>query len=742
MLYEFPLLLLTNIIAIAMVMVILLARTVRPILQAALSITIISLVLWQDMIFIADNATQHLRLINTLIFLWPTIAIAGFYVFLGRLDVRGRKANGSKGRLKPTLMAAFLFGITLQVGALLTTRVFDDVALTQEGVYEFTRGYAYYVYIVGLGVALISLVARLLSSVSAVRRHAKERQALITVLYTTCIASVCGIIFNVLIPVLADNQDFISLGFVTIDIFAIGFALSVVRGQLLDIKLYAIRGVVYLLSLMTLAGIYALIAFVVSEWFFGSSTSSEQTMLNAAMALLLAFIFQPIKRFFDRITNHFFFRDNYNTSEFYARLSRLLTSTTDLRGLLQRAADEIATTLKGEYGLFFVYDENHYVMTGTTKSRHRMPVQDARAIDDYVEQYGSGVIVADLLTENDHLRRLLVSHKVCLVLPLQRGSDGIIGYFLMGDHLSSNYTRRDIRALETVADELVIAIQNALSVQEVKELNATLQQRIDEATKELRASNAQLQRLDEAKDEFVSMASHQLRTPLTSVKGYIDMVLEGDAGEISDMQKHLLGEAFTSSERMVHLINDFLNVSRLQTGKFMIDRRQIDLASVIRQEVDGLRTTAGQRKLTLTYDTPASFPLLYLDEGKMRQVVMNFIDNAIYYSKEDTTITVSLSTEADVLTFTVKDTGIGVPVDEQAQLFSKFYRASNARKQRPDGTGVGLYLAKKVIVAHGGEVIFSSAPGKGSTFGFTLPIKRMSVAPVSDTDDFDNQPNK
>ncbi|MNS82930.1 Sensor histidine kinase YycG [compost metagenome] len=220
------------------------------------------------------------------------------------------------------------------------------------------------------------------------------------------------------------------------------------------------------------------------------------------------------------------------------------------------------------------------------------------------------------------------------------------------------------------------------------------------------------------------------------------MVLEGDAGEISDMQKHLLGEAFTSSERMVHLINDFLNVSRLQTGKFMIDRRQIDLASVVRQEVDGLRTTAGQRKLTLTYDTPASFPLLYLDEGKMRQVVMNFIDNAIYYSKEDTTITVSLSTEADVLTFTVKDTGIGVPVDEQAQLFSKFYRASNARKQRPDGTGVGLYLAKKVIVAHGGEVIFSSAPGKGSTFGFTLPIKRMSVAPVSDTDDFDNQPNK
>ena len=122
----------------------------------------------------------------------------------------------------------------------------------------------------------------------------------------------------------------------------------------------------------------------------------------------------------------------------------------------------------------------------------------------------------------------------------------------------------------------------------------------------------------------------------------------------------------------------------------------------------------------------------------MRQVVMNFIDNAIYYSQENTTITVDLRADNNVLTLTVKDTGIGVPQDEQAQLFTKFYRASNARKQRPDGTGVGLYLAKKVIVAHGGSMVFSSTPGKGSIFGFTLPVKKMSLAPAGDTDSFGN----
>lgn len=737
MLYELVLLFATTLVVLVVSVLVMLARSILLRLRVTLILTILSLAFWQTSVYSVSHGAAHVEVLATLVFMWPTIAAMSFYLFIAYLSMQHRGAKRKK-RLSMAADVAMVLAIAVQSAALFSNKIFLSVSYNESTGLDFTRGPLYYVYIFGLFLSFMAILVRLLANIAANRKGSQARRALRMVLSTTLVAIIYGLVCNVLIPVILNSQEFIGFGILTIDIFAIGFTLSAVRGQLFDIKLYAVRGAVYVLSLTTLASIYAIAAFTITRWFFSSSSSPEQMALNIVLALLLAFVFQPIKRFFDRVTNKLFYRDNYNTSEFYARLSRLLTSTTDLRALLQRAADEIAATLKGEYGLFFVYDQSHYVMTSTTKSRHRMPVQDARAIDEYVEEYGDKVIVTDLLTEHDHLRRLLVSHKVCLVLPLQRGSDGIIGYFLMGDHLSSNYTRRDIRALETVADELVIAIQNALSVQEVKELNATLQQRIDEATKELRASNAQLQRLDEAKDEFVSMASHQLRTPLTSVKGYIDMVLEGDAGKISDMQKHLLGEAFTSSERMVHLINDFLNVSRLQTGKFMIDRRQIDLAALVRQEVDGLQTTAGQRQLTLKYAAPSSFPLLYLDEGKMRQVVMNFIDNAIYYSKENTTITVNLKADDSTLELTVKDTGIGVPEDEQAQLFTKFYRASNARKQRPDGTGVGLYLAKKVIVAHGGDMVFSSIPGRGSTFGFTLPVKRTALAPVSDTDDFDS----
>lgn len=728
MLYELPLLLLTNVISLSMALVILFARTIPRSLRVALIITIISLVLWQDMILIADNSTQHLLLLNNLIFLWPTLAVIGFYSFLHKFNTG--KHTKRVNRIHRRLSISFTIGTILQIGALLTTKVFETVTYDSSTGYEFMRGYGYYFYIMGLLIALVTLVIHLLVSVAATRKQTSEHRALMTVLYTVSIASLWGIAFNIIVPIVTNSQHLISLGVITIDIFAIGFTLSVIHGRLLDIKLYAVRTVVYILSIASLAVLYTVLAFSASQWLFGATSSREQAILNVGLALLLAFVFQPIRQFFDRITNRLFFRDNYNTSEFYARLSRLLTSTTDLRDLLQQAADEISKTLKGEYGLFFVYDKTHYVTAGTASAHRRLPIQDARAIDSYVTEYGDNPIITEQLSDQSDLHRLLTSHKVAVALPLQRGDGEMIGYFLLGEHLSGAYTRRDIRALATISDELVIAIQNVLSVQEVKELNETLQQRIDEATKELRESNEQLQRLDEAKDEFVSMASHQLRTPLTSVKGYLSMVLEGDAGKISDAQHHLLSEAFTSSERMVHLINDFLNVSRLQTGKFMVDRRLIDLAKITAQEVDSLKTTAKVRNLKLAYRKPSYFPALYIDEGKIRQVIMNFIDNAIYYSSEFSTITIALEQVDGEVILTVHNEGMGVPESEKSHLFTKFFRATNARKQRPDGTGVGLYLSKMVITAHGGKMVFASEPNEGTTFGFRLPIKKLSTVPA------------
>ncbi|HEY1085649.1 MAG TPA: ATP-binding protein [Candidatus Saccharimonadales bacterium] len=501
------------------------------------------------------------------------------------------------------------------------------------------------------------------------------------------------------------------------------FLYAIRKAGLFDIRLAAVRSVAYVLSLLSLAILYYALVYVVSLVFLQEHATSSISVspLNVLLALVLAFIFQPIKSFFDKITNKIFYRDRYQSDVFYAELSELLTTTTDLKEMLERAADKIQQTLKTQHAFFVIAEgRDKYASFGAAR-RNRLPADDIHDINVYVERHGEVTIMTSLIEDDRHVRRILMSHRIEVVMPLVRYG-AIIGYLMLGEQLGSGFTSRDVRVLGTISDELIIAIQHALAVQEVKSINESLEQRIESATAELRTSNARLKRLDTSKDEFLSMASHQLRTPLTSIKGYLSMMLEGDVGKVTPMQKKVLEEAFTSSERMVHLIHDFLNVSRLQTGKFMLELQEVDLVKLVSAEVKSLERVAESRSMTLKFTSKVKSIPMTLDDTKIRQVVMNYIDNAIYYSKPDTTIVVDLSKTDDSVTLKVTDTGIGVPANEQDQLFGKFFRATNARKQRPDGTGVGLYLAKKVITALGGEIVFESKIGKGSTFGFQLPL--------------------
>lgn len=574
----------------------------------------------------------------------------------------------------------------------------------------------YIVYSV-LFVAYVGIGLGYMIHQSLKRRRHSRKGFLITAL-VICFAG--GALFNLILPGLG-NYQWINLGplFAFLMVFSVFY--SIARHGLFDIRLAVVRTVAYLLSLATLAAVYLFVAFVIFDQLLGQSSTLGQTVINVGLTLTLAFLFQPIKRFFDRLTKKLFYKDSYNVDDFYEKLNKVLNSTTKLRVLLTRLSTIIGETLNAEHAFFFIYTDTGRFVTSGTDSRHKLPLRDAKLLEEH-----SGLLLVGDQRLSSQIRRMMISHKLAAIMPL-RHSDEIVGYLCLGEHRSSDYGPRDRRLLLTIADELVIAIQNTLSIQEVRDLNASLEQRINEATKELRASNAQLQRLDEAKDEFISMASHQLRTPLTSVKGYISMLVEGDVGKVTPQQKHLLDEAFISSERMVRLIGDFLNVSRLQTGKFIIEKQPVDLAKLVAQELESLDPNAQARGMKFVYKQPKNIPMLNLDINKIQQVVMNFADNAIYYSKEKSVIKVDLKLDGSWVECTVKDTGIGVPLAEQARLFGKFFRATNARKQRPDGTGVGLFLAKKVIDAHDGQIIFESKEGKGSTFGFRLPLNKLRV---------------
>jgi signal transduction histidine kinase len=309
-------------------------------------------------------------------------------------------------------------------------------------------------------------------------------------------------------------------------------------------------------------------------------------------------------------------------------------------------------------------------------------------------------------------------HSLYIVQLSARGR--LSGFIVAGFYgLAEQVRPQDITLLDRLSEPVGVALDNRLLTEENRRVLA-----------QLRRSNAKLKALDETKDEFITMASHQLRTPLTAVKGYLSMVLEGDAGKLNENQRKLLEQSFFSSQRMVFLISDLLNLSRLNTGKFIIESSPVQLAEVVEGEVQQLVETAKSREVSLLYKKPADFPVLLLDETKIHQVVMNFIDNAIYYTPAGGKITVTLTESPTSIEYRVKDNGIGVPREQQRHLFSKFYRADNARKARPDGTGLGLFMAKKVIAAQGGAIIFDSEEGKGSTFGFRFS-KAHHLAPAT-----------
>ena len=574
----------------------------------------------------------------------------------------------------------------------------------------------------------IALSGNFLASVGVLghmRKKARgsERSRVDFVMFSLAVSAAVGVFFNLVLPIF-HRYEFVQFGPAGAVFFVSGFAVAIIRHQLFNIKSFAIRGLIYLGLLIAGGALYIWLIFNVGGSLITRFGLERYTQtLYAIVTFLIALSFQPLKRAFDRITDKIFFQDAYDTEDVLDGLSTLIVGTIDLQRLMQGSSQILRDALGSEYAQIII--EHRRLRRNFCIGEGACPTDIGplmKVAESMKPQYAA---VDELFGERDKsLKQRMDKENVAVIISLKTHEEHL-GHLYLGYKRNGNmYTKRDLDMIKIAADQISIALQNGLRFEEIQEFNITLQKRVDEATYQLRQSNKKLQALDEAKDEFISMASHQLRTPLTSVKGYLSMVIEGDAGKLRNDQRSLLNEAYASAERMVYLISDFLNVSRIRTGKFVLESKMSNLADVITGEIGQLAVSAHNRNLELHYDAPSDFPLAYIDQDKIRQVIMNFIDNAIYYTPAGGKINVQLTVQNKEIVFKVADTGIGVPADERHKLFTKFYRATNARKIRPDGTGIGLFMAKKVVTMHGGSIIFESMPNKGSTFGFRIPITK------------------
>jgi len=233
-------------------------------------------------------------------------------------------------------------------------------------------------------------------------------------------------------------------------------------------------------------------------------------------------------------------------------------------------------------------------------------------------------------------------------------------------------------------------------------------------------------KFEKMKNEIISVTSHQLRTPLSVIKGNLEMILTGDTGETTKEQKELLNEAFSGNERMIELINNLMDLSKIDDKRFKLKLQPTKLEDLVSQSVKELLPFASEHKVALSYKAPSiSLPEVNIDRQRIKQVLQNLIDNAIKFSSIDDKgkVMVMIKKSDKFLRVSVKDNGIGIPEDEQGKIFERFFRASTAAKLDPGGgTGLGLYIAKAIIEESGGKMGFTSQPGKGTTFYFTLPL--------------------
>lgn len=585
------------------------------------------------------------------------------------------------------------------------------------------------------GLLLLLLIGGGLVSLYRARRRASpgpERKMFTTILIGFLGAVIVGVTFNLIIPIIFGSYEFVQLGPLSGAVIVVTSGYAIVKHGLFDIRLIAARSLGYVLSLGSIGVIAIAVLFFLSGTLINFGVSNNVLRgFYVLVSIVLAVGYVPTKKFFDKITNQLFYKDAYESQDLLDELNKVLVGTIELEKLLTKASDVICSTLKVEFCVFGIREVGNAPQRIIGTTHKEFSEKDIEAVRSITPEVHTKIIVSDELERDDQvLQKLLRKNNVSVLGRLTDQPNKIaegLGYIILGSKKSGYpYSRQDVKVLEIIADEMVIAIQNALRFEEIQNFAETLQEKVEEATRNLRKANEKLKKLDETKDDFISMASHQLRTPLTSVKGYVSMVLEGDAGKITNKQRELLDQAFVSSQRMVYLIADLLNVSRLRTGKFIIEAKPTNLADVVEGEINQLTETAKGRDLELKYSKPKEFPTLMLDETKIRQVIMNFADNAIYYTPSGGHIVVGLEDKGETVEFTVTDDGIGVPKEEQHHLFNKFYRAGNAKKARPDGTGLGLFMAKKVVVAQGGAIIFKTQEGKGSTFGFSFDKKALS----------------
>ena len=510
-------------------------------------------------------------------------------------------------------------------------------------------------------------------------------------------------------------------------IFTLILAYAIIVHRLMDIKIALRRSSVFLASLFVVLIMAAVVKYIFDNLFSVYSVWVHLLILVAAL-----FIFPPVKNRFYRFANKYFFSSLYDSSEVIASLSDKLRSTLEAEKIYEYIFNILTNAFHIKAFGVLTHDKKNklYVLRYNQGFKDGAPVNfsEDETLDKLFIRQNKTIIIEEIersgLLEKNKTIDLLLKLKVEILAPLNL-KDKTIGLIALGRKESGDmYNDEDLKVLEVIGAQAAIALENALLYKVTKNFSIKLQKEVERATRDLTKANEQLKKLDAAKSEFISIASHQLRTPLTVIKGYISMLLEGNFGVLTKPEIESLEKVYLSNERLISLVENLLDISRIESGQLEFNFKQVDLSKLVTSVVDKLSDDAKKKNLILEYKPLAKpLPKIKIDEEKIRKVIMNLIDNAIKYTKQGS-IVITLELLNHSLKFCVTDSGLGIKSEDMVNMFKKFSRGTGISLIYTEGTGLGLYAARLTIKAHQGNIwVEPNGAGQGSKFCFELPIK-------------------
>ncbi len=280
-----------------------------------------------------------------------------------------------------------------------------------------------------------------------------------------------------------------------------------------------------------------------------------------------------------------------------------------------------------------------------------------------------------------------------------------------------------VTAVASVSTAVVLPrlLPQALQLIDNAKTSSKRKQELEELTLELQRQKAELEALNQAKDEFISLASHQLRTPATGVKQYLGMLLEGYFGQVDKDKVMALQKANQSNERQIAIVNDLLQVAHLDAGKVVLDKKPVDLVKLVNDVINEQRAHFKGRNQKVKFKKPAEHLVAQIDEARMRMVIENLVNNASKYTPIGKRILVSVEKQGGDIVVSVKDSGVGIDEQDMPKLFQKFSRIDNPLSMQVGGSGLGLYWAKKIVDLHEARLEVTSKINQGSTFVIIIP---------------------